>query len=114
MERDVGTAQSASGEPQESWSSIGTMAGRFVEESERIASEATGFVMVKAHSWLCDTGTTSQGTAIAVDDRITSIVDADSNSIDAGPFTIEELLHRRDVKGDAHHLSLKLERVEAT
>ena len=109
VERDNGTAQSASGEPQESWSDIGTMAGRFVEERERIASPTGGFVMVKMHSWLCDAGED-----VAVDDRIKDIEDADSNTIDAGPFTIEEMLKRRGIKGAVHHLSLKLERVEAT
>jgi len=113
VERNTPT-QSASGELQDDWDSIGTMAGRFVEERERIASPSEGFVMLKTHSWLCDTGITSQGTAIAVDDRITSILDPDDGSIDAGPFGIEEILHRRDIKGAAHHLELKLERVEAT
>jgi len=112
VERDVGTAQSASGEPQASWSDIGTMSGRFVEEREKIASPSTGFVMVKTHRWLCDAGITSEGTAIAVDDRIETILDPDGNSIDVGPFGIEEILQRRGIKGDAHHLSLKLERVE--
>ena len=109
VERDGGTAQSASGEPQESWSDVGTMAGRFVEEREGIASPSEGFVMVKAHSWLCNTGED-----VAVDDRITDIEDADGDTIEAGPFTIEEILSRRDIKGNTHHLSLKLERVEAS
>ena len=110
VERDGGTAQSASGEPQESWSDVGSaVAGRFVEKRERIASPTGGFVMLKAHHWLCDLDEN-----VAVDDRIKTIKDPDGNSIDAGPFTIEEILNRRDIKGDAHHLSVKLERVEAT
>lgn len=107
IERDSGTAQSASGEIQESWSDAGTMAGRFVETRERVASEGVGFAMLKTHLWLCDAGAD-----VAVDDRITDIEDADGDTIDAGPFTIEELLRRRGIDGDVHHLTLVLERVE--
>lgn len=106
VERDIGTAQNSSGEPQEDWSEVGTIAGRFVEKTETVAIEGLGFVMLKTHSWLCDVGAD-----VAVDDRITDILDADDDSIDAGPFTIEELLRRRTIKGDVHHMSLKLERV---
>lgn len=109
VERDSGDTFSASGEPQESWSDVGTMAGRFVETNERVAREGVGFVMLKTHAWLCDAGED-----VAVDDRIKDILDADADTIDAGPLTIEELLHRRDIKGGAHHLSLALERVDIT
>lgn len=109
VERDSGTAQSASGEIQESWADVGTMAGRFVEVRERVASEGVGFAMLKTDLWVCDAGAD-----VAVDDRIYDIEDTDGDAIEAGCFTIEELLQRRDIKGDVHHLSLVLERVERT
>lgn len=62
--------------------------------------------MVKRHLLMMN-GTTD----VAVDDRITDIWDDQDAVIHAGPFTVEELLDRRDIRGKVYHKSLRLELV---
>ena len=99
--------QSGSGELIPTWTSIDTQRPcRYVEKLERIAQESLGFPMVLEHLLLMDSGEDVQ-----VDDRIVNIVQDDCTTpVDAGPFTIEQLLIRRTT--GAHHLSMELERVE--
>lgn len=108
VRRDSGTAQTGSGQITPSWSSVYTAQPlRFAERVERIAAEGVGAVMMQRNIALMN------GTAdVQVDDRITSIQDADGNSVAAGTFTVERALKRRDVAGNMYHLSLELERVE--
>jgi len=99
-------SQATDGELIDSWASAGTIDVRFVHKSDRIADEGQGFPMVEDHMALCNAGED-----VTEKDRLASItLKADGSSVDAGPFTIESLL-RRNTRS-AHHISLKLERVE--
>lgn len=110
VQRDSGTAQSSSGEIGTAWTDVGTRrACRFAERMERIADEAGAAVMLK-QTLLLMHGTSD----VNVDDRIVRVWDKDDAVIHAGPFTVEQLLRRRNVKGTVHHLSLRLERVEVS
>jgi head-tail adaptor len=98
-------SQSASGELVDSWSDAGTIDCRLVQRRERIANEAVGFLMLEEHRLLCNAGED-----VTEEDRIADVVlRADDSSVDAGPFSVEEVLTRNT--GSAHHMSLKLERV---
>lgn len=109
VQRDSGWAQSNSGEVGTAWADVGTRRPcRYVERMERVASEPNAAIMVKQHLLLM------HGTAdVNVDDRVVDIWDASETVVHAGPFTVEQLLVRRRVDGKAHHLSVRLERVEA-
>ncbi len=100
-------AQSGSGELIPTWASIATLRPcRYVEKLERIAQESLGFPMELEHLLLMN-----DGEDVLVDDRIVNIIQAtDSAVVDAGPFTIEQLLIRRTAR--AHHISMELERIE--
>lgn len=99
-------SRSASGEVVDSWADAGTINCRLVEKRERIAAEGVGFMMLEEPRLLCDAGEDVQE-----EDRIADVVlRADSSVVDAGPFTVEEKLIRNTM--GAHHVSLKLERVE--
>ena len=99
-------SQSSSGELIDSWATAGTIDCRYVEKSERIASEAAGFPMLESHILLCN-----QGEDVREEDRIATItLKADSSSVDAGPFDVMAVLKRNST--GTHHISLQLERVE--
>ncbi len=106
IERKV-DIQSESGELIPTWTSIDTQRPcRYVEKLERIAQESLGFPMELEHLLLMNNGEDVQ-----VDDQILNIVQDDCTTVvDAGPFTIEQLLIRRT--GSAHHISMELERIE--
>lgn len=99
--------RSASGEPIPDWADSDTeVSCRYVERSERIASEGIGFMMLEQHMLLLNAGED-----VLEEDRITDIVfKSDSSSVDAGPFSVEAVLKRSSTA--AHHISLRLERVE--
>jgi len=99
-------SQSTSGELINSWATSGTIDCRYVQQSHRIADEAQGYPMVADHLLLCNTGED-----VIEEDQVANIKFAsDGTVVDAGPFTIESLLGRNSTK--AHHMSIKLERVE--
>jgi len=108
--RDSGTAQDSSGEVQASWSALTTAQPlRFGQTTERFADEAAGFVVLEQDFALMN------GTAdVIAEDRISTIVDADADSVTAGTYTVERVIVRRDIGGKAHHVRLDLERLEAT
>jgi len=102
----VTQTQSASGELIDAWSTSGTIYCRYVQQSMRMADEASGYPMIADHLLLCNTGED-----VVEEDRVTNIrFKSTSVLVDAGPFTVESLLDRNSTK--AHHMSLKLERVE--
>jgi len=80
---------------------------RYVQKSESVANESLGFMMKLSDSLLVETGED-----VLEADRITDIVEYADESVivDAGPFEIESVLGRNSTK--AHHISLRLERVE--
>ena len=62
--------------------------------------------MVADHLLLCNTGED-----VIEEDQVANIkFSIDGTVVDAGPFTIESLLGRNST--NAHHMSIKLERVE--
>lgn len=88
------------------WSEVDTIDCRYIEKRERIADENKGFMMLEEHRLLCNYGEDIQEA-----DRIKDItLKADDSTVDAGPFTVEEMLARNS--SGPHHLSFKLERVE--
>jgi hypothetical protein len=94
------------GELVDSWVTSGTIDCRYVQQSHRIADEAQGYPMVMDHTLLCNTGED-----VTEEDQVANIRFAvDGTVVDAGPFTIESMLGRSSTA--AHHISLKLERVE--
>ncbi len=98
------SSQTDSGELQFSWADVGTVVCRFVESREGVASESVGFAMQKIAYLL-----TAQGEDIQEEDEVYNIVDADSNSVVTGAYTIEGKLTRR--RRSAHHMRFRLERV---
>lgn len=105
VQRNTPTA-SSSGELIPSWADVDTIDCRYVEKSERIAAEGVGFMMLESCLLLCNAGEDVQE-----DDQIVDILlRTDDSVIDAGPFTVEALLRRSGTT--AHHMSLRLERVE--
>jgi hypothetical protein len=107
IERDSGTAQSSTGEPQESWSAVGSgVACRFAAKQERLASEQIGFVTRQVNLLLLKSDQDVQ-----IEDRVHSITDANGSVVAAGTYAIEQLLTRRDIRGKKHHQSAELERV---
>ena len=99
-------AASDTGELIATWATNGTIYCRFIQKSERVAQPGTGFMMAESCRLLCNAGED-----VIEEDRITSIIlRSDSSSVDAGPFTIEELVQRNTTAG--YHLSMGLERVE--
>lgn len=108
VQRDSGTAQSSSGQVTPVWADVGTRRPcRYVERSESMVDEARSAVMVKTRLLLMN-GTSD----VTVSDRIVRIWDPDDTVIHAGPFTVEELFERRDIRGRVNHLALTLERTE--
>ena len=109
-ERDTGTAVSSSGEPQESWASVGTaIACRYVETRNRYATEAQGFV-TRIDSMLL----VKFDEDFEVDDRVFLIQDADGTAVAAGTFSVQQVVQRRAIDGVLHHHGLLLERVKTT
>jgi len=108
--RDSGTAQDSSGEVQASWAALTTAQPlRFGQTTERFADEAAGFVVLEADFALMN------GTAnVLAEDRISTVADADANTVAAGTYTVERVIVRRDIGGKAHHIRLDLERLEAS
>lgn len=101
---------SADGELIPAWANVGSLDCRYVQKSERIASESRGFMMVLTDMLLCATGVCDTGETVAEDDRVTDIMlKSDSSTVNAGPFSVEALLGRYSTK--AHHLSLQLKKV---
>lgn len=98
--------QSSSGEPLDSWATVGTVDCRYVRKKQRVAQESIGFMTL-----LEDILLMNDSEDVIEEDRIINIVKkSDGSSVDSGPFTIEALLQRNT--SDGHHLSLQLERVE--
>jgi hypothetical protein len=98
-------ATSTSGELIPDWTVVGTIDCRYVQRSERIASESKGFMMVLTDLLLCNVGED-----VNEADRVTNIVmRSDESVVNAGPFSIEAVLGRSGTK--AHHLSLQLKKV---
>ena len=96
---------SVDGELIPDWAVVGTIDCRYVQRSERIASESKGFMMVLTDLLLCNTGED-----VNEADRVTNIVmKSDESVVNAGPFSIEAVLGRSGTK--AHHLSLRLKKV---
>lgn len=90
----------------DSWADVATIDCRFVEKTERIALESTGFQMLEEHLLLC-----SDDEDVIEEDRISTITfKADGTSVDVGPYSIEKKLIRNTTS--PHHMSFKLERVE--
>jgi hypothetical protein len=102
-----GTAsQSSTGELTDTWSAVGTYWCRFVEKSERIANESVGFQMLEEPLCLFD-----DDVDVQEEDRVVNVtLRATGAVVDAGPFTIEQLLNRNNTA--LHHVSAKLERIE--
>jgi len=97
---------SASGELIPSWADVGEIDCRYVEKSERIASEGIGFMMLQSDMLLCNAGED-----VAEDDRVVDIrMKIDDSVVDAGPFAVEALLKRSSTV--VHHMSIRLERIE--
>lgn len=110
VQRDSGTSQSLSGEIGTSWADSGTRRPcRYVERRETFANESGGAITLKTRLLLMN-GTSD----VITEDRIVDIWDNTDTLIDAGPFTVEDLAVRRRTDGTVHHLSLRIERVEAT
>ena len=104
--RRVTLTQSASGAMIESWATAGTIDCRYVQQSHRIADEGAGYPMVADHLLLCN-----QGEDVVEEDIIANVRFKSSSAlVDAGPFSVESFLQRNSTK--AHHISIKLERVE--
>lgn len=99
-------AQSASGELIPSYSTAGTIDLRYVEKQERIADESQGLMMLERHIALV-----GAGTDVIEEDQIANItLRATGAVVEAGPFSIESVRIRN--RGNAHHISLELERIE--
>lgn len=110
VERDTGTSQSSSGEIGTSWSATTTTQPcRYVERTERVVDPSRGLVMFHQELVLM------RGTAdVNVNDRLSTILDADGGTIEAGPFVISQKLERRNLDGSVHHISLLVDRVTVT
>ena len=102
------SAQSGTdGEVTQSYAYLATHNCRYVQRREGIARESAGFPMQLVDRVLFDTGTDVLET-----DQIRNIAFRDDGTaVDAGPFTIEELLHRNDTPG-RHHISVKVEKID--
>lgn len=99
-------AASGSGELIPSWADVGKIDCRYVEKSERVASEGVGFMMLESHVLLCN-----EGEDVQEDDQIVNVrMKTDDSVIAAGPLSVEALLKRSSTA--SHHWSLRLERVE--
>ncbi len=99
--------QSASGDLIPGWADVSTLTiCRFVEKQERIANEGLGFPTLEQPMLLFN-----NGVDIAEEDQIVDIAWlVDGAAVDAGPFRVDAVLDRNT--GTAHHISLKLDRVE--
>lgn len=108
--RDVGTARSDIGEVISVGSAVGTgQKCRFVEERQSFASERTGLVMQKVNTLLLPPATDVQA-----NDMIHTIEDGAGNALAAGTFSVNSVVTRRSVNGDASHMSADLERITTT
>ena len=104
--RRVTRTQNTSGELIESWATSGTIDVRYVQQAHRMADEGAGYPMVLNHLALCNTGED-----VTEEDRLANIrFKSTSALVDAGPFEINAYLERNT--GSAHHISLKLEKIE--
>ena len=101
--------QSNTGAITHVWSSVGTVAGRFVHRRHAVASAAEGFMMASEFLWLCDSE--AKGT-IAEEQRVRSIVDTSGSAVAeaAGTWRVESLAPMNTTK--LHHYELTLEKVE--
>jgi len=108
--RDSGTAQDTTGEVARSWSALTTAQPcRFTQSTEGFANEASGFVVLERDFALMN------GTAnVTTEDRLSTIEDADGNSVAAGTYEVTRVLIRRGVGGNLSHTRVDLERVEAS
>jgi hypothetical protein len=105
--RDIGTARSSSGMVVASGTSVATsQACRFVEQSERDASES-GANVTRFDALLLFPNDAS----VQVKDMVHTIV-LSGTAVAAGTYTIGELLKRRDWRGKSYHLSAGLERID--
>jgi len=105
ISRNTPTA-STSGELIPDWGVNGTINCRYIQQSERIANESRGFMMLLSDLLLCNTDED-----VAEDDRVTNIVlRSDDSVVNAGPFSIDAVLGRSGTS--PHHMSLRLKKVE--
>ena len=108
--RDVGTAQSSTGQPTSVGSAVGTaIPCRWTETRERYGSESLGYVTLKERMLIFDADQdVRQG------DDISNILDENGTAISTSTFDIEEIRTPRGVDGKIHHVNAVLERVEIT
>ena len=108
IDRDSGTAQSATGEIQRSWASVGTnVPCRYASRTDTFANEAAGFITRSTELLMLRSDEDA-----SIEDRVHSIVDGNGNAVGAGTYSISEILKRRDNAGTVYHISAKLERVD--
>ena len=104
--RRVTRTQNSEGELIEAWATSGTINVRYIQQSHRMADEGAGYPMVLDHIALCNAGED-----VTEEDRLGNIRFRSTGVlVDAGPFEINSCLERNT--GGAHHISLKLEKIE--
>lgn len=109
VQRDAGTARSSRGQVDESWSTLGTYAGRLYEDRHVVANESIGAATVKVTFWEMDSAND-----IAIHDRIHSITDARGSAAANGTFTVQDVVTVYDVRGDPHHVLCQVESVQVS
>lgn len=110
IERNNGTAQSATGEVQEDWDTIGTsIPCKYIEVMERAGSEVVGEVAVKQRFVLF-----KHDANILYNDRIDTVKDSDGNTIQASELVVDEIVARRHLDGRLHHKKVFVELVETS
>jgi len=101
----------AIGEPAPDWEdedAAGTIACRYVQKNERIASESAGFPLINIDMLLFD-----ESEDVVETDLVTDITLTETGELIAeGPFRVVSLLTRN--RRSAHHKSAIIERVTGT
>lgn len=106
--QDAGTAQTSTGQPSESFTTLGTdISCKFIEENETYPVEGVGQVTVKERKILFE-----HNQDVQVDDRVFNLVDANGTAVGIGTATITDIVTNRDIKGVKHHRVAMLEKVE--
>jgi hypothetical protein len=108
--RDVGTARNSIGEVTAVSSAVSTaQICRLVDQIESYAAENQTDTTQRVQRLMLPTDADVQRL-----DTITAVKDAEGSTLAVGPVTVEEVLKRRDIYGELHHLSAELERINIT
>ena len=106
IQRDSGTARSATGRVINAYSDIATAVPCFyTSRKENRVSEGKGNVVVKVQTILF-----GHDQDVIIDDKITSIADSGGTSIEAGPFTVNDISKPVGIGGDVAFLECDVDR----